>query len=173
MQNAWIWIVVVVVILVEGCIWWQSTQAPATNVDLTPTTEVTPPAPPPAETGTSTSSGSSTESANPPASGTAMTAAVSYTASGFSPATVTIKKGGTVTWTGTDSMWIASAPHPAHTGYDATSRQAHCAPGYTGATPFDECAPGASYSFTFDKVGTWPYHDHMNASSFGKVVVVE
>jgi hypothetical protein len=79
-----------------------------------------------------------------------------------------------VKWVSTSAdMWVASAPHPAHTGYDGTSRTTHCAPGYSGAAPLDECMASASYSFTFDKVGTWPYHDHNNASAFGKVVVTE
>ena len=165
MQNAWIWIVAVVIILVGGFIWWQGTQSTAPEVNLTPTDtiEVTPP--PPADTSTGTSTDTS---AAAPAS-----ASITYTSSGFSPATLTVKKGTTVTWTeeGGSSMWVATGPHPAHTGYDNTSRTAHCEPGYTGATPFDQCSPGSSYSFTFDKAGTWPYHDHMNASKFGKVVV--
>src|SRR6185436_6078649 len=145
-------------------LWWQSMQSSATNVTLTPENTITPPTPPPPPvTSTSTDTGA------------AMTAAVTYTASGFSPATVTVKKGGTVTFTqqGGSSMWVATGPHPAHTGYDSTSRTAHCTSSYTGAKPFDQCASGASYSFTFDKVGTWPYHDHMDATNFGKVVVVE
>jgi plastocyanin len=99
---------------------------------------------------------------------------VTYDGSAFSPSTVTIKKGDTVTWNDSSGqMWVASSPHPAHTGYDGTSRTTHCAPGYTGATPFDQCSPGATYTFTFDKVGSWSYHDHMNPSSFGTVVVTE
>jgi hypothetical protein len=66
-------------------------------------------------------------------------------------------------------MWVASNPHPAHTGYDGTSRQQHCP--NTANTAFDECAPGSTYSFTFNKVGTWGYHNHMNPGSQGTVIV--
>lgn len=68
-------------------------------------------------------------------------------------------------------MWVASAMHPAHTGYDDTSKDQHCADGYAGAAPFDQCGSGASYSFTFAKSGTWGYHDHRNASAHGTIIV--
>lgn len=101
---------------------------------------------------------------------------VRYTDSGFSPTTVTIAKGQTVTFTNNSSkaMWVASDSHPSHTGYDSTNRSAHCAAGYTGAAPFDECAAvqaGGSYTFTFEKAGTWNYHNHSSASDVGTVIV--
>ncbi len=169
MQNAWIWIVVVVIILVGGFIWWQSSQTPAIDVNLTPGNTTVTPTPSPEPSATT----SSTTSTDTSATGGQMTATVTYSANGYSPSTVTIKKGGTVTWNGPSNMWVASAPHPAHTGYDGTSRSTHCSPSYSGPKPFDECAGGSTYSFTFDKVGTWPYHDHMNASNFGTIVVTE
>ncbi|MBI5003923.1 hypothetical protein HZC00_02425 [Candidatus Kaiserbacteria bacterium] len=100
-------------------------------------------------------------------------ATVTYSSSGFSPASVTIKKGETVTFVdeGTGPMWVASAVHPDHTAYSGTTRSAHC-PDTTG-TAFDQCATGNSYSFTFDKVGTWHYHNHVAASDTGTIVVVE
>jgi plastocyanin len=104
-----------------------------------------------------------------------MSATVALTSSGPSPKSVTIKKGGTVTWVNQTggAMWIASAPHPTHTGYDGTTEQTHCAAGYTGPAPFDECKEANTFSFTFNKVGSWSYHNHENASLFGTVVVVE
>src|SRR3989338_871931 len=99
------------------------------------------------------------------------TAAVSYDGVSFTTATVTIKKGGTVTWNGTSGMWVASDEHPTHAVYDGTARSEHC-PNTTNAA-FDQCARGASYSFTFTKVGEWDYHDHANASAGGFVVVTE
>jgi plastocyanin len=88
------------------------------------------------------------------------TVTVNYTSAGFSPASITINKGDTVKFVNnsTDSMWVASDPHPAHTDY----------PG------FDELssAPqGGSYSFTFNKIGTWGYHNHRNSRMHGTVVV--
>lgn len=102
-----------------------------------------------------------------------MSAAVTFDGSSFSPASVTIAQGGTITWTSTAGpLWVASDPHPIHNGYDGTTMQQHCASGYTGATPFDQCTGGTTYSFTFNKVGTWGYHDHLEASIMGSVTVV-
>jgi plastocyanin len=88
--------------------------------------------------------------------------AVSYTGNGFQPNSITIKKGQTVTWTNKDSdeLWVASNPHPTHTDY----------PG------FDELKSiptGQTYSFTFTKVGNWGYHNHLNPSQKGVIVVTE
>lgn len=103
-----------------------------------------------------------------------MQATVTYDGTSFSPSTVTIAKGGTVTFVDQSNspMWVASGVHPEHTVYDGTDRATHCAAGYTGPTPFDECqASTANYTFTFDKVGTWPFHNHLNSSATGKITV--
>lgn len=102
--------------------------------------------------------------------------AVTYTNEGFAPKTLTIKKGTTVTWTNNSSsnMWVASAVHPSHIVYDGNSLREHC--GTNAQTPFDECKgdpAGATWSFTFEKVGTWGYHDHINASRTGSITVTE
>jgi plastocyanin len=115
-------------------------------------------------------------SSTPPSAMVPAPVTITYTDKGFDPKTVTITQGQTVTWVNnsTHQMWIASAQHPTHMGYDGTSREAHCAASYTGAAPFDECkaeAASASYSFTFDKAGTWPYHDHVNSTMFGTITV--
>ena len=101
-----------------------------------------------------------------------------YTDAGFSPQTITITAGETVLWTNRSSklMWVASAKHPDHTVYDGTSLAEHCADGAlkAGATSFDQCTAvvkGSTYSFVFDKLGTWKYHDHVNATKFGTVIV--
>lgn len=116
-----------------------------------------------------------------PATGTSINpqsqnATITMTNSGFSPAQVTIPQGATVTWMNQSSttMWVASDPHPVHTAYDGTDRTTHCAASYTGPAPLDECASvpaGGSFSFTFDKVGTWGYHNHIDHSMTGSVVV--
>ncbi len=102
-----------------------------------------------------------------------MSATITYSASGYSPSSVTIKKGGTVTWVdqGTGKMWTASASHPTHTVYAGTTLQEHCDD--TTDTSFDQCKNSSQYSFTFDKVGTWRYHNHSQSSHFGSVTVVE
>lgn len=99
---------------------------------------------------------------------------VTYNGSSFTPASVTIRTGQSVTFvdSSAEPMWIASDVHPAHTGYDGTNRAEHCASGYTGPKPFDECAAAkADYTFVFTKAGTWPFHNHLNPSATGKVVV--
>jgi plastocyanin len=101
-------------------------------------------------------------------------ATVMYTDQGFSPASITIEQGQTVTWINRSSkdMWVASAMHPTHMVYDGTTLKEHCAT--NAETSFDAChvfSPAAPYSFTFDKVGTWKYHDHIDASKFGTVIV--
>ena len=97
-----------------------------------------------------------------------------YTDAGFSPSPLTIQAGETVEFKNTSSreMYVASAMHPTHTGYPGTDIE-KC--GTAGASQmFDTCEktmPGASWTFTFNEKGEWPYHDHINAKYFGKIVV--
>ena len=102
-----------------------------------------------------------------------MSASITYGSNGFSPAEVTIKKGGTVTWTnqGGGNLWVASAMHPTHTTYSGTTLAQHC--GDATDVSFDQCKNSNTYSFTFNKAGTWAYHNHSGAGHFGKVIVVE
>lgn len=83
--------------------------------------------------------------------------AISYTDSGFSPATITVKAGSTVVFENQTAkpMWVASDPHPIHTGY----------------SKFDQRSSGDSYSFTFTEPGTYPYHNHLSPQDRGTVVV--
>ena len=99
---------------------------------------------------------------------------VTYTDSGYIPNTITIKKGETVTWKNESSapVWTASAMHPTHRVYPGTDTAA-CGT-QTLLPMFDACAgtaPGQSWSFVFNNVGTWKYHNHLNSSKFGTVVV--
>lgn len=85
---------------------------------------------------------------------------VTYTNDGFFPAELTVKAGTMVTFINqSDSpMWVASGPHPTHTLYPE----------------FDEKSSvpkGESYSFTFEKTGTHPYHNHVLLGKYGKVIV--
>ncbi len=93
---------------------------------------------------------------------------VTYTNSGYSPSTLTVKKGQTVIFKNesSQSMWTASGNHPSHTLYPTTG-------GCLGST-FDACAgiqPGNSWSFKFDISGTWQYHNHLNPGDFGAITV--
>ncbi|PIR83723.1 hypothetical protein COU18_03550 [Candidatus Kaiserbacteria bacterium CG10_big_fil_rev_8_21_14_0_10_51_14] len=165
MKNLWIALLIVVV-LGGGYMLWQSSAQPDTE---TPSGEM--------NNGESSSAAGNETGVNVEVDGsvstTSMVATVTYDGKTFSPGAVTIKKGGTVTWNneGTAEMWVASAQHPNHTTYSGTSRTAHCPD--TSKTAFDQCAGGNNYTFKFDKVGTWNYHDHLNATAFGSVTVVE
>lgn len=96
------------------------------------------------------------------------TVVISYETEGFSPNAITIKKGDAVLFKNesSDDIWPASGPHPAHTTYPTKG-------GCIGST-FDACAkipPGGSWTFTFDIVGTWSYHDHLNSGRTGMIIV--
>lgn len=99
---------------------------------------------------------------------------VTYTDSGYSPSTLRVKTGATVTFKNESSraMWTASAVHPSHAVYGGTSLGEHC-PDAAG-TAFDACAgiqPGNSWSFTFMKKGAWKYHNHLSPGDTGTIVV--
>lgn len=104
-----------------------------------------------------------TENTSPSVSPTAATttsAAVNMSDTAFSPATLTVAVGTTVTFTnnGQGNHWPASVPHPVHTGLA----------GFDAKAPL---ATGESYSFTFTKAGTFGYHDHLNPSLRGTITV--
>ncbi len=162
MRN-FLWALVILIILGGGYFLWQSSVPSA----AAPSSSTSTPASSP-ETPTSTPTPTPT-----PAPGTPTTATVIYNGDSFSPGEITIKKGGTVTWRNTSGgkLWVASAQHPSHTVYAGTSLQEHCPD--TSGTAFDQCAGGGDYSFTFQKAGTWNYHDHLKAQISGKVIVVE
>lgn len=89
-------------------------------------------------------------------------ATVSYTDSGFTPKIITVKKGTSVSFVNNSSgsLWVASDPHPTHSllpGFDA----------------LQTIVKGTSYDYTFIKVGTWTYHNHMKTTDRGTVVVTE
>lgn len=87
---------------------------------------------------------------------------ITMTDSGYAPASLEIKKGDTVTFVnnGTKANWPASAPHPTHTDYPEFD-------------PKKGIAVGESWSFTFDRAGTWRFHDHLNPTRFGSITVAE
>ncbi|HPW34478.1 MAG TPA: hypothetical protein PK367_01810 [Candidatus Paceibacterota bacterium] len=97
---------------------------------------------------------------------------VSYTDKGFSPSTITIKMGSTVVFKNNSlkDFWPASAVHPTHKEYPTTG-------GCVGST-FDACKaykPGESWSFKFDAINVngWKYHNHLNPTQSGIVIVTK
>ena len=99
---------------------------------------------------------------------------VTYTKeNGFTPDNLSIKIGNTVKFVNksTEEMWVGSNEHPTHTLYAGTQRKDHCPD--TSGTAFDQCGKGNEYSFTFNKVGSWKYHNHTRATMGGVIVVKE
>ena len=134
----------------------------------------------------STSSTSSAAQQNPPTPlvsdvspstttiGTGKTFTIKYTASGFTPTSLTIAKGDTVLFVkdaGSGDMWVAGGHHPTHESIDGTTRSQHCAAGYSGPKPFDECAVGTQYTYTFEKAGMWTFHNHYHDEDGGTIKV--
>jgi plastocyanin len=70
----------------------------------------------------------------------------------FNPQTVTIKVGETVTWTNQDS-------------------HNHTVVADDGAFQSNDLANGATFSFTFDKAGTYAYHCSIHPTMTGTVTV--
>jgi len=87
---------------------------------------------------------------------------VTYSDRGYSPKEITVKKGTKVTFKNESSsgMWTASGVHPTHqllSGFDALKSVTN----------------GGVYEYTFIKVGKWQYHNHINPTDGGMVIVVE
>lgn len=78
----------------------------------------------------------------------------------FVPATLTVKKGTTVTWINKDQAehWVVSDPHPTHSDLpDLNSKKG--------------LLQNETYQFTFNEIGEFNYHDEKNNTITGTVVV--
>lgn len=84
---------------------------------------------------------------------------VSVTANGFEPQTVTVKKGQRVVWANKSGgpVTVNSDSHPTHLKW----------PFLNLGTSDD----GASVSVVFEKAGTYTYHNHLDTSQVGTVIV--
>jgi len=80
---------------------------------------------------------------------------------GFEPKELIIHKGDTVVFSTTrgEYFWQASNLHPIHELY----------PEFDSGDPI---APGDSWSFRFDKIGTWRYHDHLYPVFLATIIVM-
>ncbi|MBI2334342.1 cupredoxin domain-containing protein [Candidatus Daviesbacteria bacterium] len=85
---------------------------------------------------------------------------VRITSSGFEPQTITIKAGESVTWVNenTVSHQVNSAVHPTHQVYPSLNT-------------IGLLQAGESKSLVFPEAGSFKYHDHLNPSLTGSVVV--
>lgn len=82
-----------------------------------------------------------------------------YDGNGFSPSTLTVKAGTKVTIknTSSEALQMDSNPHPVHT--DDTDLN-------VGAVD-----PGGSQAFTVTKTGTFGYHNHLDPSQQGTIII--
>lgn len=148
-KNWWIVIIIVIVLVFLGWWWMQSQKNQTASQPQTPavTSTIQTPAPSAEE---STTSGSMEKKEE---------YTIKITPTGFSPKTLTIKVGATVTWMNDDSTvhQVNSAPHPTHTDYQPLN--------------LGSIQPGGSKSLTFPVAGTYKYHDHLNPTLFGSVTV--
>lgn len=139
--------IVILVIVVAGATLWMLRKDPVvteTSTNNTPTTS------------------DSNANSNSPADTTTPTgseAVITYSDSGYAPSSVTVKAGDKVIIKNTSSrsMQFDSDPHPAHT----TNPELN-----VGAV-----SPGQEMSFVVDTKGTFGYHNHLNASQKGTIIV--
>lgn len=169
MKKAILFLVVIAVLVIGG--WYYTTrnkpaQTPQAPQEQGQTVTPQPKAP---ETQPSANPDSSTPASpplntQPPATENQppapQAAVVIYTDNGYSPAELRVKAGTTVIFKNQSSgpVRTASNPHPVHTdlpGFDAKAGT----------------APGESYSFKFTQKGTWGYHNHLEPSDGGQIIV--
>lgn len=125
---------------------------PDTANQTTPTPEATPPA---SQQDTEDDELNSREAA--PSSDQSAGANVEIVNFEFTPSTITVKKGTTVTWTNKDQDEHTVTP-------DQESAD------FQGSGMLDQ---GETYSFTFMKAGTYTYHCQPHPQMQGRVVVTE
>lgn len=86
-------------------------------------------------------------------------ATITLTQKGWSPATLTVKAGQVVTWvnnSGQDAT-VNSDPHPTHTNYPPLN--------------LGNFSDGQALSLDFPKAGTYGYHNHLDPSQTGTIIV--
>jgi plastocyanin len=136
MRRPWLWIVAALIVIA-------AVAAIVTSGDNNNSTKTTNP-PPPASTA-------------PPPSASNQTSIdkVSIQNMSFSPDSITVKKGTTVTWTNNDST-------------------THTVTADSGSGPKSgNLASSDTYNFTFNTTGTFNYHCSIHPSMTGKVTVTD
>jgi len=84
---------------------------------------------------------------------------IELTKSGYNPSKVTVKVGQKITFTNNSgaAATVSSDPHPAHTLFPVVN-----------LGPFQD---GDTHTLVIDKPGTYTYHNHLNSSQKGTIVV--
>lgn len=86
-------------------------------------------------------------------------ATINLTRDGFTPQTLTVKAGTKVIWTNESgkAATVNSANHPTHQVYPPLN--------------LGQFGQGENLSLIFNTPGTYKYHNHLNSSEFGSVIV--
>lgn len=88
------------------------------------------------------------------------TVTITLTKSGFHPSRLYVTRGTTVVFESTEAaFWPASDIHPTHSIY----------PEFDAGRAY---SPGETWSFTFNREGTWLFHDHLNSTHMGTITVL-
>lgn len=149
-SSLWIWVVVVVAVVFGGYyLFARQATAPSVTEDANTVEE-------------GTTNESESFEGEPVVREAQTNAEVTYEDGVFTPNSLTVKTGSQVTFKniGTEVMWVASAPHPAHTDYPGLDQK-------------ESVGNEGSYTFTFEKIGTWKYHNHENTAAFGSITVTD
>lgn len=153
-MKSYIWfIVAAILIVIAFFIVRSATQETGSQAETSPTPSVA-----------ATVDSQTAESSLAPEDGTespeATVHTVAYDGTSFSPSTLTIKQGDKVEFknVGSGVMHPASNDHPDHTEYPEFDANR-------------EVPAGESYTFEFEKVGSWGFHDHENPDATGMITV--
>ena len=87
---------------------------------------------------------------------------ITLTENGFVPKTLIVEEGDEVVFSSEVSrtFWPASDAHPSHSIY----------PEFDPTQPIE---PGKEWSFVFNKIGVWRYHDHLYPRNKGTITVTK
>lgn len=143
MRKALPVIIVIVIILVVGGVYL------GTRKNSTHSTSAT-------NSGTQSQSSTKPSTDNTPSSSPTATSSVTISNFAFSPASISVKKGTTVTWTNKDAV--------AHTVTETDGQD---------GPKSDSLGQGQTYSFTYNTVGTFKYHCSIHPNMTGTVTVIE
>lgn len=148
------------IVLVSGGFWLATRNTDDTNKNTTsPNTTSTNPTPSNTATSPTPSGSQNTNQSADEASDTEASAVITYTQSGFSPSTVTVKSGDTVSIKNNSDIAIQfnSDPHPTHTENEELNA------GSVG--------PGETKTFTVNQKGTFGFHNHFNDDQKGTITI--
>lgn len=146
-------IIIVILLLIGAAYLLGLNQGNNRISSLTPISVISPP------TGIPSPTATATVSASPGTTTSATLHEISLTATGFSPATLSIKPGDQVVWINKSGVEgaVYSNPHPTHTDYPPLN--------------LGTFANGGTLSLTFPTAGTYGYHNHLNPSQTGTIIV--